>query len=237
MDCYIEVSLITNMLICIVSYFGSMYISYSKSKHLYMYFFIFIEQILHIYFENIVMFILYELCFYGCLCISNIKTTVVYICIKYLIAFTLFKYIPSSFHMGHIYIQKDVNVVGIWILFLIFIVLLKSKWNAFIQVQDYIYDVYFYTNKPFRLKGYLDTGNNASHNNIPILFVDCSYEYLFYDLPSTQTFIYTLSSSSLHTIYLCDVCIKGYKKGGYYICCDEQLCLEFSCKCLLNIES
>jgi len=237
MSSYIEITFLTNYLISIFAYYFSAYFSLSKAKPKFFYILIGIEHFIHICSDNLIFFGLYEVSMYTYLFYRNPKKGIMFICIKYLCFFTLFKFMNGSFHLSHYYVNANKNMLGIWILLLLFIILLKNKWNAYLLVSDFIYDVYFYTNRPFHILGFLDTGNQLKVNEIPVIFVDCVFKDRFMNLPSQQIDVYTIHSIKKRNVYLCEVKIKGYKKQSYYICCDEHICLEFNCKCILNFDS
>ena len=237
MESYIEITLITNFLVCVFSYYASLYFSLSKKQNVLFYALLCIEQLLHISSVYHGYFILYECIFMIYTIKQNIKVSIMYISLKYLNLFTMYKLFGGSFYMGHYYVSIYTNMIYIWLFYLLCIVLLKVKWHMYIFKQDFIYNVYFYTTKRFRIKGYLDSGNSVSYKNVPILFVDVSYQHYFNDLSYTYCYIETLNSNKIYKIYTCEVWIKGYKRREYYICCDEHIHLEFNCRCLLNIES
>lgn len=239
MESYIEVTYINNVLIGIFAYYASSYFSMSKMSHRFFYVFLLCEQLVIVLLFNKAMYPLFYLLEYTLtlwLFYHQYKKLLMYLCIKYLAFFTMFKFFNGSFHLLHYFVPSHINILGIWILLLFGIVVLHQKYAAYLKVSDFIYSLTIEANKPIHVKGFLDTGNQVMWKKHAVLFLDHAYLSYFKECLKEQVVVHTLNKTEVLSCYLCKVKINRYKKGEYYICCDKRVALEWGCKCLLNME-
>lgn len=239
MESYIEITFINNILIALFAYYASAYLSLSKIKNCFFYVFLIIEQLIVVllYDEDwYFLFYMMDLFFMLIIFFHQYKKLLIYLCIKYLCFLTCLKVWHGSFHLLHYFVPLQANMIGAWLLLVVAIIFYKQKWSAYLRVSDFIYTISIDCAKPLKIKGYLDTGNQVTCNEIPVLFLDASYDKYFTAMPKATVEVTTLNKKEVLNCYLCKVNINRYKKGVYYICCDKRVNLEWGCQCLLNIE-
>lgn len=239
MESYIEITFLNDFLLCVLAYYASAFFSLSKIHSPSFFLLLLIEQVFHIlcfdpsyYF----LFYLYEIFFLYFVFFRQWKKGIMYLCLKYLLMFTFFKFLGGSFHLLHYYVPSFVQIYGLWLLVILFIVLLKEKWSAYLRISDFIYEVQIKADENIRLKGFLDTGNSLCIEDIPVIFIDESYQSHFIHQPQKKIRYMTLNKEEEINVTLCEVQIDRYKKASYYICCDKKVLLEWNCKCILNVE-
>lgn len=182
MESYVEITFTTNILICVLAYYTSAYFSMSKISSSSFYGYVFLEQLLVIFIFNkslFIFFYLYECFLYYRMFRQNIKKGCMYICLKYLYMFTLFKLFHGSFHLLHYFVPTDAHIYICWLLLILFIILFKLKWSSYLKVSDFIYDVIIYGDVLIRVRAFLDTGNSVKYKDLPVLFLDSSYKSKF----------------------------------------------------------
>lgn len=239
MESYVEVTFLNDVLIGVLAFYGSAFFSLSKMQTRSFFLFLLIEQLFHIFcFDERIYFLfyLYEIFFYCFLFYHQAKKGVMYFCLKYLLMFTCFKLFGGSFHLFHYYVPTTIRIYGLWLLFILLIVLLKEKWSSYLRVSDFIYEVNIIADKKIKVRGYLDTGNTLCVQDIPVLFLDESYALFFQSFNQKKISYSTLNKKEEINVYLCEVRIDRYKSNQYYICCDKKVLLEWNCRCILNVE-
>lgn len=239
MESYVEVTFLNDFLIGVLAFYGSAFFSLSKMQARSFFLLLFIEQLFHILcFDESLFFLfyLYEIFFYFFLFHRQPKKGVMYFCLKYLLMFTCFKIFGGSFHLFHYYVPSSIRIYGLWLIFVLLIVLLKEKWSSYLRVSDFIYDVTIIGDKKIKVRGYLDTGNSLCVQNIPVLFLDESFVFCFNSFDQEKISFSTLNKEEEINVYLCEVQIDRYKSNQYYICCDKKVLLEWNCRCILNVE-
>lgn len=239
MESYIEVTFLTNLLICILAYYTSAYFSLSKVNTSSYFVYMILEQIITIvlFYEPLYfLFYIYECIFYYCVFHKNIKKGFMYICLKYLYMFTYFKIYSGSFHLFHYFVPINAYVYISWPILILLIIIFKKKWSFYLKVSDFIYDLLIYADEKIYVKAFLDTGNNVKYKDIPVFFLDASYKCKFIHCHYENVYIKSINGSSVCQVALCEIRINKYKKGWAYINCDKDVLLEWNCRCLLNME-
>lgn len=238
MDSYIEVTLITNLLIGVMMFYGSGCYTRQCINHMFFLLALFIEQVLlmlSLYISLWHLFWLYQILFYLIVFRYAYKRLFLFLCLRYLAYFTLFKFSGGSFHLGHYFVPINNHMIGIWILFIFIIITLKQKWEAYLIISEFIFPLTIYADKPIRLLGFLDSGNQVTLNGLPVLFLDMRYRMHINTNQKNVCDVCTLNDEEKLSCYLYEVKIGRNKKRSCYICCDKKVTLEWGCRCLLNL--
>lgn len=123
------------------------------------------------------------------------------------------KFLSGSFHLGHYFVPLHCQMYGIWLLMAFGIFLLKQKWEAFLLVSEFIFPVVIYSEVPFCIKGFLDSGNQVILDDYPVLFLDQSYTKKMDAHKKKECKVVTLNKQEVLTCYLYEVKIGRNKKS------------------------
>lgn len=163
------------------------------------------------------------------------KTYILMITIRCLISWTCYAIYRGGFHNFQ-YFLPMVSPIAIILVELFVLYLLYRKWNYWIGKLNYVYDCHI-KNIPMKkpIKGYLDTGNLLTIDDVPVVFMDEKFQTYFKDLDIQYLVMNTMSGSAPIACYKSIIDIHGLSKKDVYIHCKKQIQLPMQCQILLNI--
>lgn len=118
-----------------------------------------------------------------------------------------------------------------WSVLLFVILLLLSKWGHFVSQANFVYNVKI---DQFKLRGYLDSGNNALWEGYPIIFMEESWFQKCGGEHIVSGFVHTIGNEHCFSGKQLDVYLEG-GKSMKVIAVASQMKFPMHCVCLLNL--
>ncbi len=235
MQYYLEVVFINNVLVSLLAFelsanFSLLNIAYTKFIKV-----LVLEQVcllvaLFIYEDAFLLTYI----FYIFLFKRKYKRMFMYFSLRLVLVLLQFVFCRGNFYVGNYFVSFSFALSLIWCLFVFLYAILYVKWNAYIRVSDFIYDVRF--SKGVRIKGYVDSANFATHNTLPVVFLKETYrDKIVYGIQDWM-FVEGIHGVEKKAVYLAKIAINSHKEQLVYICFSKQLQLQYGCDCLLNVE-
>ena len=240
-NAYFDLSILSHVVISLISLFLPLVIFSKKSNYSYTTnknFLDLIAYLLNLY------FIPYFLLFYFLIRILLIcllkkdyfKVELIYLVYYWLnIAFLLL--VGGTFiYEGILYINQPISCLFILILptISIIVMLLDKQFHKHLKQDKYVKKVtLIIANKKLIVNGYLDSGNIAKHNDLPVIFVNFE---IVSNLEYESIYIQGLDKNKLLYQGIKASIIIFKKKFDCYIIANTNLKLFNNCNCLLNFE-
>lgn len=157
--------------------------------------------------------------------------------IRILCYLSAFLFFGGGFHNGLWFVPMDgKGVVALWIVYGCAVLLLMAKWKHAFALTSYVYDaMLFLQETKLHLKGYLDSGNLLTYEQIPIVFIDKKYQTYFKNQNIELIVMNSVTSSEVIRCYACRLQLAGCRIQQVYVNCDRHLQLPLQCDVLLNV--
>ena len=156
---------------------------------------------------------------------------------RFFLYLSCFAWCGGSMHNALLFLSVDTNPIYIFLIYALFAVLLQRKWKSLLASSNYVYDVWLYTNdSKIKLKGYLDSGNLLSHEELPVIFLDQHYQTYFDDSCIQLVVMNTVEKAGVISCYPCRIQLNGCGIHEAFVSCEKHLHLPFDCVALLNMK-
>ncbi len=139
-----------------------------------------------------------------------------------------------SFHQGIIFFSLDYKIGCLLLIEIILYFYLKTNQGYQLVLKQFVYPITFHLSKPLTLNAYLDSGNFASLQQIPIVIVDEKYQVKFKELKKCPYYYKSIDHQALIDLSLCKISFNDEISNVYV--CFKALHLKHNCEVLLNIK-
>lgn len=234
MPSYIEITILLNFSIHYLSInlgcaFTSVILS-RKTKLFYALMTSFFGSVL--FFEGSLSVILFlEILFYLKYFYHHYEMYLAYLGIRLLHILSLMKILQGSVH-NLLFFPNIHQKIG-WILFIhsLILVCLSKKWRLLFSMRHYIYEVEI---NGLLLKGYLDSGNCAMHEGLPIVVVRQEVYDQLEEEESLDIKVHTITNKGIFKGKKVMFCFKSCPSRPIFVIASEHLLLNVDC--LLNMK-
>ncbi|MEF9920841.1 MAG: sigma-E processing peptidase SpoIIGA [Erysipelotrichaceae bacterium] len=242
MQSYIEVAIINNSLIIILSVLIASYVQLHPLKYFDILVYAFSVSLASVLLWGsqawIIMLLIEILSLLYCFK-RQYKVYLLTLVLRFLISYSDYLIFKGSFHLFVYYLPLNNQMIIVqWVIILIIMIAIHRKWKSVLIELQYLYNVTLYfPNKTIRLRGYLDSGNMLCHHHLPIIFIDLKYkEYLKKD--NIELIVMnTMNAKTKIQAVPVSLKVNGFKKQKVLVSCIGKLTLPIHCDCLLNVHN
>ena len=142
----------------------------------------------------------------------------------------------GSFHLGIWFVPCETIPLMYWLFLIVAWGILFFHLKYTLAKQDFIYPIEIAMHQgTIRMNAYLDSGNFAMSEGVPIMILDDTYAEYFTHQRIQWVMADTLEGSVRLPCHSAKVRIKDAPFHNVLICCDKRLSLPLGAKALLNI--